>query len=182
MTPEQRAHRDFFRKHSEPTADKPWFSYSPDGDFLFFSTEEEAKEHAEGEIPDYCQDTWDEEVEGVLVGRVSLVATQTDLQHRPPEDQLDDDGCDEDGNYWDDGVDYRCDYKLLPLASETEKAAEQQDESPVDALMKKVECLITTYVSARTDESNGALLEGLQGLEDAKELYSELREELEALL
>ncbi|WP_445362072.1 hypothetical protein ACJJIQ_00130 (plasmid) [Microbulbifer sp. ANSA003] len=52
----------------------------------------------------------------------------------------------------------------------------------VDALMAKVERFATTYASARNDESSGALLEGLQGLEDAKELYSELREELEALL
>ncbi|MFA0812442.1 hypothetical protein [Microbulbifer epialgicus] len=69
---------------------------------MFFSTEEEAKEHAEGEIPDYCQDTWDEEVEGVLVGKVSFVATKTNVKELPPGSEFD----------------YICDYKLLPPAKE----------------------------------------------------------------
>ncbi|WP_444886013.1 hypothetical protein [Microbulbifer sp. PSTR4-B] len=132
---------------------------------MFFSSEGEAKENAEREIDGYLDESWSEEVEGVLVGKVSLVATRTNVKELPPGSEFD---------YW-------CDYQLLPLANGSEKAAEQQDESPVDALMEKVEHLATTYASARSDESNGALLEGLQGLEDAKELYSELREELDQL-
>ncbi|WP_444905287.1 hypothetical protein ACJJIU_22230 (plasmid) [Microbulbifer sp. CnH-101-E] len=166
MTPEQKAHREFYEQHSGLFADQPWFSYSPNGDFLFFSTEKQAREQAESEIEDYLDDTWDEDVEGIFVGKATLVATKTNVKKLPPGSECD----------------YECDYDLLPPEKKGGKAVEQQGESPVDALMAKVERFATTYASARNDESSGALLEGLQGLEDAKELYSELREELEQLV
>ncbi|WP_444891756.1 hypothetical protein ACJJIE_00145 (plasmid) [Microbulbifer sp. TRSA001] len=180
MTPEQKERMEFFRKHSTPHANQDWFSYSPDNGFLFFSSKEEAKEYAIAEIDGYCQDTWDEEVEQVSVGKVSLVATQANVQHRPPQEELDEEGCDKNGRSWGDvNFDYRCDYKLRPPANESEKAVEQQGESPVDALMEKVQAFAYAWARYDRELSVSGSVHGVRAKVDAEQLKKELHKELE---
>ena len=121
-TPEQRLaamreRQEFYRKHGCPSAERPWFAYCSEGGMLFFATEAEAREQAEKYIEDWLDDGWDEQVENVLVGKVTEKATQVNRRERPPESELDEDGLDEDGNNWGD-FPYCCDYKPRPLAAE----------------------------------------------------------------
>lgn len=102
---------------SQHYADKEhrFFLYDPEnGGMEFYSSKEERDEAAKNCIPLYCDDGWDEMVEQVCVGEVTAMATQTNLSERQGE--LDEDGHDEDGEYWGDQDIYaRCDYELLPI-------------------------------------------------------------------
>ena len=50
---------------------------------------------------------------GVVAGVVTHSAQETDREDRPSE--LDEEGCDGDGIYWDPDCEYRCNYKLMPV-------------------------------------------------------------------
>ena len=93
-----------------------WFVYDPEGNgYEEFSTEESALAHAEDYIRSYLDDGWGEDVERVTVGKVTHRATQCDYAKRPPEEELDDENLDLDGNYWAEEWDYVCNYKMKPI-------------------------------------------------------------------
>lgn len=101
----------------EASPNRPYFVYDPDGDgFIYYATEEERDDAAKAVIEVYLQDKWDEQVTNIVAGKLTHTAKQTDVQHKPPADELDEDGIDGEGESW-DGIDYRCNYELLPLSS-----------------------------------------------------------------
>jgi len=98
------------------TKDKPYFVHDPEGDgFTFFATEQERDEYAKECIEGYLDDGWSEEVVFVIGGKVTHQAKQCDLVERPPEDEIDGDGNDLEGRYWDSDWTEMCNYRLLPL-------------------------------------------------------------------
>jgi hypothetical protein len=102
-------------KYYFPAKEHPYFVNNPYGDGLvFFANEKERDNYAADCIQTYLDDGWDEEVENVVAGVVTHRATQVDRVEKPPEEDLDEEGCDEDGTDWRD-VDFLCGYKLLPL-------------------------------------------------------------------
>lgn len=91
--------------------------YDPVGDgFVYFATEQERDDYANDCIQGYLDDEWSEEVVNVVAGVLTHRATQVDRIDRPPKEELDEDGYDEEGICWPGDIDYLCDYKLLPLS------------------------------------------------------------------
>ena len=106
------------------TDDKPWFAYCPDQGLMAFGTEAEAIEQAADCIDDWLDGDsgWDEQVGQVFVGRATQISTQVDRVDRPDESEIDEDGCDEDGNHWGGDYEYFCNYKVQPVVSDAAKA------------------------------------------------------------
>jgi hypothetical protein len=88
--------------------------YDPEGSsHAFYATEKERDDAAEEAIKVYCDGTWWDEVESVFAFTVTAKATQVDAKH--PEGELDDEGFDENGDYWEFDIDFSCNYALKPL-------------------------------------------------------------------
>lgn len=90
-----------------------YFTYSPDRGFETHSTLEEAHQAADEMIQEYCDDGWDPEVTRVVMGCITESAVQTDILR--PDGQIDEDGYDEAGIYWNGEHDRICNYKMKPL-------------------------------------------------------------------
>ena len=110
-------HSDYGYSHRK---DRPWFFYDPDGEGLrFCDTEDEAKAGAEAGIKASLQDDyWGEYVDQIFYGRVIAAATQVDRTEKP--ESLDEEGYDEDGEYWPADCEFKCNYELLPIAATKE--------------------------------------------------------------
>jgi len=103
--------------------DRPYFIHDPEGDgFTYYATEEERDEAAKDIIQEYLDDGWNEEVESVTAGKITHQATQVNVVKRPHDDELDEDGFDKDGQYWDSEYDYTCGYELRPLGETPDEA------------------------------------------------------------
>ena len=88
----------------------------PEGEgYIFYETEKERDDAAKEAIQSYLDDTLFDEVEGVFVFTVMATATQVNVKR--PEGELDDEGYDENGDYWEVDVDFSCNYALKPLAT-----------------------------------------------------------------
>ena len=97
-----------------PDKDHTYGLYDPiNSGYTFYATKEERDNAAEEAIEAYLDDTWWEEVEGVFAFTVTAKATQVNVKH--PEGELDDEGYDENGDYWESDVDFSCNYALKPL-------------------------------------------------------------------
>lgn len=98
-----------------PSPDKLWFVYCPENGFTYHTTEDEAIEDGADSIREHldCDNGWSENVDEVIVGKVVLKSTQCEVRRRP--EVLDEEGYDEDGQYWDADFDCICNYKLLPI-------------------------------------------------------------------
>lgn len=97
--------------------ERSYFVYDPDGDgFMYYATEEERDKEAAAIINGYFDhsDGWCRDVGNVVAGELTHSAQECDIKWRPTDEELDEDGCDEDGDYWDD-YDYKCNYKLTRL-------------------------------------------------------------------
>jgi len=101
---------------------KQWFAHDPENGAIFFSTENEAKAQADEWLESYkeCANTdgWHELVDEVCYGKVTHAATAINLTQRPEE--LDEDGCDEEGTWWDRDVEFTCDYEIQPVTTKGE--------------------------------------------------------------
>jgi len=95
--------------------DHPYFVLDPEGDGItYFRTIEERDRFASECIAAYLDNgTWNADVTNVVAGVVTHRATETDREDRPAE--LDEEGCDGEGSYWESDCVYRCNYKLLPV-------------------------------------------------------------------
>ena len=103
---------------------KKYFLYDPEGcGFELYESEEKRDADAEEAIRMYLDDGWGEDVDRVCTGIVTHTATEVEVKNRPPEEELDENGCDEDGTYWDSDWHTICDYKLI--APEKEVSDEQ---------------------------------------------------------
>ena len=98
---------------------KPYFVFDPQGDgFSYFETVEERDTFTKGVIDNYLDDTWDDEVSDIIAGVITHSVVQTDRTDRPADDDIDEDGLDGDGAYWEADLEYRCNYKLNPNPTE----------------------------------------------------------------
>lgn len=88
----------------------------PDGDGIaYFETIEERDKYAADCIQQYLNDAWSKEVTSVVAGVVTHSVQEIDRKDRP--ENLDEEGCDGEGIYWDSGCEYICNYKLLPVGA-----------------------------------------------------------------
>jgi len=97
-----------------------YFVYNaPYGEYNFHATLADALADARVCVID-CLDVgeWDEEVGNIYVGEVSHRVVPVNVTERPPEEELDEEGYDEEGDYWGDGISHRCNYVLEGVESE----------------------------------------------------------------
>jgi hypothetical protein len=89
---------------------KNWFVYAADNEFETFSTEAEAIAVAKLLIPKYLVNgVWEDGVDEIKVGCFTHQVSEIDR----PQD-LDEHGCDREGNSWGDLLEYKCNYDLVP--------------------------------------------------------------------
>lgn len=98
-----------------PTPTHRFFIYDPSGwGFRYFDSAESRDAGKDAIIQAYLDDGWDEDVEQVIAGEVTHVAAKVNVKPRP--EVVDEDGLGEDGDYWAEEWDCKCDYDLVPLA------------------------------------------------------------------
>lgn len=107
-------------KHIEhspfPSAEFRFFVFDPmDADFVCFRTAEERDAKVQDIINMYCDEGWDESVEQVCIGEIGGVAQQVNVKLRPAAEDIDEDGIDGEGDYWDGDWDKKCDYQIVPF-------------------------------------------------------------------
>lgn len=109
-----------------PSSDYRFFAFDPNGDgVVFFRTENERDAYVKETIEYYRDDDgWSDDVTSICVGVVTGVATAVDVQHKPPAEELDEDGLDHEGTYWGD-FDAICRYEIgpIPLTDEEKSGA-----------------------------------------------------------
>lgn len=82
-----------------------WFSYDPEGEgFVFHATALEAQGAADKAL-DFYRDRssevgWDDSVTEICWGEICGRVEQTSSRERPPETEVDDAGCDREGQFW----------------------------------------------------------------------------------
>lgn len=105
---------------TNPDPEYRFFLFDPEWDgMMFFRSEEERDAAAKEAINAYndVYNGWSEEVERLLMGEVTRVCTQTNVVERPSDEELDEEGCDGEGTYWDPDIELRCDYEMLPIGN-----------------------------------------------------------------
>lgn len=90
-----------------------WLNDPEEGGIVYYRTCEDRDAAAKTQIEAYLNDGWSEDVEYVSAGEVTHFAQCLNKEMRP--DDLDEDGCDEDGEDWSDGAEWRGWYKLEPI-------------------------------------------------------------------
>ena len=101
-------------KH-RPHPEYRYWLYDPEGDGMTYYRTKEARDSAAKQAIDcYLEDGWAEEVELVSAGEVTHFAQVLNKTMRPSDEDLED-GCDENGLDWPDGMDWRGNYALEPL-------------------------------------------------------------------
>ncbi len=93
-----------------------YFSYCPEGGFDTHETLEDALLNANNLIPNYLDEGWSEDVTGVLVGTITHRSTMCDPIF--PDGEIDEDGIDEAGEYWDPDFNCKCNYKMMPVEAD----------------------------------------------------------------
>ncbi len=107
------------RSH-RPTAEYRYWLYDPEGDGMtYYRTTEARDAAAEQAIGCYLEDVWAPEVEFVSAGEVTHCAQVIDKTIRPAEEDLED-GCDDNGMDWPEGMEWRGNYALEPLPPNAE--------------------------------------------------------------
>jgi hypothetical protein len=100
---------------TSPDKDHVFGLYCPYGGQEFYATAEERDKAAKDIIQGHLQEgEWSEDVGDVLAFTVTHKATQVDVKH--PEGEPDEEGYDENGDYWPSDVDCTCNYALELLA------------------------------------------------------------------
>ena len=96
-----------------------YFMYDPEGDgYQEYLSQEDALSAAKEAIGYYLDDGWSEDVESVVVGKITHRATQVNLVKRPPESEIDDEGIDGEGDWWDGDWEEKCNYELIEVKVE----------------------------------------------------------------
>lgn len=101
-----------------------WFSYDPGAGFEVHESSQAAENRA-SECLDYYKadapsDGWSEEVTQVCWGKVSEQVVELWRKHRPPPNELDENGYDKDGTKWGEW-DELVDYGLMPAIDAARK-------------------------------------------------------------
>ena len=105
-----------------------FFVMCPEEGFQVFETLDDALDAAEDRIKCYLVDGWSEDVTGVCAGKITHRAKECDQVY--PVGEIDEDGLDEAGDYWDPDWGYKCNYKMMPTepAPEVAKLVEALEE------------------------------------------------------
>lgn len=83
------------------------------GDYYFFDTEKEAIARCNEIIEDYlCDGLWAEGVEDIYISKVLARSTETNIQRRPPDFEIDEDGYDLNDVHWEVDTEKRSDYMM----------------------------------------------------------------------
>lgn len=94
-----------------------YFVYDPDGKGLETYATIEERDAVAKEIIDLYkeEDEWcdSDSVESVIIGEITAKSKQCDRIERP--DVLDKNGYDEAGNYWQKGIYFICDYRMIAI-------------------------------------------------------------------
>ena len=118
----------FLSMKTSPDKDHVFGLYCPSSGQQFYAAVEERDEAAKDIIQDHLQEgEWSEDVGDVFAFTVTHKAAQVDVKH--PEGELDEEGCDENGDFWDADVDFTCNYALEPLASDLSQASSESSLS-----------------------------------------------------
>jgi hypothetical protein len=105
-----------------PSSTHRFFIYDPQGwGFVYYASAEARAAAKDGIIQSYLVDGWDEDVQQIIAGEVTRACEKINVEHRP--EQVDEEGNDEQGNYWAEEWSYKCDYDLLPLGQAEAVAA-----------------------------------------------------------
>ena len=96
-----------------------YYLNDPENGIWFYSNEEQRDKEAVEAIHGYKDpvDGWNEDVADISVGVVTGSAVQIDVVH--PIVPIDEDGCDENSEYWGDGFEYKCGYAIKPVTPDT---------------------------------------------------------------
>ncbi len=102
-----------------PHPEYRFWLYDPEGDGMTYYRTREARDDAgEQAIAAYLDESWADEVEGVVAGEVTHFAQCLDKKMRP--DDLDDEMCDDEGAYWPHDWQWMGNYTLAAIDAATE--------------------------------------------------------------
>lgn len=103
--------------YTSPTAAHRFLAYCPEQGTEFFATQDEAEDRAFDMISDWLTEDegWGEDVDKVFVAQIVSRSTQVNRIDRPASEDLDEEGCDGEGLWWGSDIEYRCNYRLLPV-------------------------------------------------------------------
>ncbi len=161
------------RPQSSPDPQHRFFIYDPnDAQFHYFATAAERDQYNDTVIQSYLDDGWDDTVERVVAGEITHSTQQVDRGERPPAEEIDAEGYDEDGRYWDESWDHYCNYQLQPVEPVATGGAVQQLVA-VRTLSAAVK-LYKAVLSAHVDQFAAGTLDG--------DAYRVLREQWETAL
>lgn len=118
------------RRSSDPSAEFRYFIFDQNNcNFVYYASASDRDADSQSIIGDYCDDGWDESVEQIVAGEITHTCEQVDVVKRPPEDEIDDEGNDRDGDYWAEEWGHKCHYALLPLAERAENDSSTMAEN-----------------------------------------------------
>lgn len=102
-----------------PTKEYRFFLYDAEGDGMTYYRDKDQRDKDAAEaVRSYLDaNEWIEEVEYVCVGEVTALASKTNVTPRPPDNEIDEDGCDAEGVYWEGDCEETCNYELVALDS-----------------------------------------------------------------
>lgn len=117
MNPDEQHQTESLKPSPAARGSEKWFSYDPDNGFETHETEAKARANAEESLHWHKQEAadngWDENVTQICWGKIMGQVVQTSRETKPPPDQLDEDGCDQEGRCWSQ-FDEIVDYDLSP--------------------------------------------------------------------
>lgn len=122
-----------------PSSEYRYWLYDPEGDgMVYFNSVAARDKNAESCVQGYLDYAWDETVENIACGEVTHFAQCLNKQLRP--DDIDEDGCDEEGIYWPEEMAWRGNYKMEPISTIQDSEAIRQ-KNRADALAATIRAL-----------------------------------------
>lgn len=101
-----------------------YFSWdNEERDMRFFHNEQARDKYFQEEVIDVCldMDGWNLEegdMQANLIGKITGQCLMADRVDRPPAHEIDENGIDEQGRYWNSDHDWVCGYKLTPVPNQ----------------------------------------------------------------
>lgn len=99
---------------TKPDVEYRFFVYE-DGDFYYFKDTEQRDSFANDRIQLYLDDGWNEDVEQIVCGELTHTCSKVRVKNRPPEEEIDENGEDLEGDYWEEYWDQKCDYEMVNI-------------------------------------------------------------------
>lgn len=105
---------------STPSEATPWFCFDGE-EYTYFDTEHTAycaaNAHIQDSINTPCELAEDESISNIAVGRITYVLDSNITGLRPAESDLDEDGYDNEGTQWPEGVDRIVECSMLSIGA-----------------------------------------------------------------